>query len=469
MPFLGTTGGGSVKQYGGQANLGYFIKNSLRTRSSASAYLSRTPGSAGNRTTWTWSAWVKLGTLATARCLFRSGADTSNVTSIDFRADSRIQLYSSTAGSQVASIVWDPSVYRDPSAWYHFVIVADTTNATSTSRYKFYVNSVQVTGISTTPGEDNFGAQNAATNINNTVAHSIGRKQASANEYFDGYIAEVNLIDGQALTPSSFGKTDAITGQWIPKKFASTYGTNGFYLKFADASAATAAAIGKDSSPNGNNWTPNNISVTAGVTYDAMIDSPTLSAVASNYATFNPLDSYTPSGTITVSNGNLKFTKDSTGTHAIIRGTIGVSTGKWYWEALLETVGGGWPSIGIIGTGTIINAGPYVGAYSTSYGYNATGASGAGTIYNNGSGTTYGAFYAVNDIIGIAFDADAGTLIFYKNGSSQGTYTGVTTGVTYLPAFSCYNLGAWVVNFGQRAFTYTPPSGYKSLNAFNLP
>jgi hypothetical protein len=200
-----------------------------------------------------------------------------------------------------------------------------------------------------------------------------------------------------------------------------------------------------------------------------MIDSPTIGAIASNYATFNPLDSYTPSGTITVSNGNLKFTKDATGTHAIIRGTIGVSTGKWYWEALLENVGGGWPSIGIIGTGTIINAGPYVGAYSSSYGYNATGSSGTANIYNNGSATTYGVFYAANDIIGIAFDADAGTLIFYKNGVSQGTYTGVTTGVTYLPAFSCYNTGAWSVNFGQRAFAYTPPSGYKSLNTFNLP
>jgi hypothetical protein len=204
-------------------------------------------------------------------------------------------------------------------------------------------------------------------------------------------------------------------------------------------------------------------------TYDAMIDSPTIGALASNYATLNPLDRYTPSGTITVSNGNLKHTKDATGTHAIIRGTIGVSTGKWYWEALLENVGGGWPSIGIMGTGTLINADPYVGVYSSSYGYNATGASGTANIYNNGSATTYGVFYAANDIIGIAFDADAGTLIFYKNGVSQGTYTGVTTGVTYLPAFSCYNLGAWSVNFGQRAFTYTPPSGYKSLNTFNLP
>jgi hypothetical protein len=461
MPFLGTTGGGSVKQYGGQANLGYFIKNSLRIRNSASAYLSRTPGSAGNRTTWTWSAWVKLGTLATARCLFSSGADTSNVTSIDFRADSRIQLYSSTAGSQVASIVWNPNVYRDPSAWYHFVIVADTTNATSTNRYKFYVNGVQVTGISATPGEENFGSQNAATNINNTVAHSIGRKQASANEYFDGYIAEVNLIDGQALTPSSFGKTDAVTSQWIPKKFASTYGTNGFYLKFADASAATAAAIGKDSSPNGNNWTPNNISVTAGTTYDAMIDSPTLSAVASNYCVFNPLD---VTSAVTLSEGNLKALAASGAVSLNIRASIGVSSGKWYWETTVSVVSGAMMTG--IGTAAVSQSGS---------GLNQTGAfcyfgtSASVGLYKGSTNSAVANTYIANDVIGIAFDADNLTIQFFKNNSSEGTLTGLTAG-TYFPTVSCVpTTGAWFANFGQRPFAYTPPSGFKSLNAFNLP
>jgi len=716
MPFLGTTGGGSVKQYGGQANLGYFIKNSLRTRQSASGYLSRTPASASNRKTWTWSAWIKRGSLSSYQRAMTVTVSGYNEHLI-FRDTDVFHYYSDSATISLITT----QVFRDPSAWYHMVLAVDTTQATNTNRVKLYVNGTQVTSFSTAT----YPSQNADTSVNNALPHGISGPDSS--QYFDGYQAEINLIDGQQLTPSSFGKTDAATGQWIPKKFAGTYGTNGFYLKFADTSAATAAAIGKDSSPNGNNWTPNNIDLSSpttirsytttgsstwiapvGVTsvnhlvvagggaggsagptmydgagggggaggfangslvivpgtsytltvgtggtgatgrtvgangsnsvfatitaigggggggganitsgrsggsgggganggaagtgtvgqgndggyyggspgnggggagsvggsasgqfgapggaglsssisgspvtyaggggggayatspgsagsggsggggnggvnnasgsnatgygsggggsggtynttgtlsggsgsqgivilsytspvsntYDAMIDSPTIGALASNYATFNPLDSYTPSGTITVSNGNLKFTKDATGTHAIIRGTIGVSTGKWYWEALLENVGGGWPSIGIIGTGTIINAGPYVGAYSTSYGYNATGASGAGTIYNNGSGTTYGVFYAANDIIGIAFDADAGTLIFYKNGVSQGTYTGVTTGVTYLPAFSCYNTGAWSVNFGQRAFIYTPPSGYKSLNTFNLP
>ena len=203
--------------------------------------------------------------------------------------------------------------------------------------------------------------------------------------------------------------------------------------------------------------------------YDAPVDTTDSSGtVIGNYATLHSADKYTPSGTITVSNGNLRLTKDATGTHAIIRATLGVSTGKWYWEALLETVGGGWPSIGIIGPGSLTAADPYVGYFSTSYGYNATGTSGTANIYNNNSGTTYGAFYTANDKIGVAFDADAGTLTFYKNNVSQGTYAGVPTGVTYFPAFSCYNTGAWSVNFGQQGFAYTPPAGFKALNTKNL-
>jgi hypothetical protein len=103
--------------------------------------------------------------------------------------------------------------------------------------------------------------------------NALGRDLYSA--YFDGYLTECYLIDGQALTPASFGETDAVTGVWQPKKYAGTYGTNGFYLNFSDNSAATAAAIGADYSGNGNDWTPNNISVTAGVTYDSMLDVPT--------------------------------------------------------------------------------------------------------------------------------------------------------------------------------------------------
>jgi hypothetical protein len=449
---------------------GYNIARSVRFRSSASGYFSRTPASSGNLTTWTFSAWVKLGTIGVARCLFSCGANTSNVTSIDLRADHRIQLYTSTAGGQVASLVWNPNVYRDPSAWYHFVIVADTTNATSTNRYKFYVNNVQVTGISTTAGEDNFGAQNAATNVNSTVAHSLGRKQASANEYFDGYVTEVNLIDGQALTPSLFGSTNAITGVWQPAKYTGTYGTNGFYLNFSDNSASTAATIGKDYSGNGNNWTPNNISVTAGVTYDSMTDVPTLtSATAANYAVINPLlvGDYFASGqtTFAITNGNLNY--GATGRNAF--GSIAVSSGKWYWE--MVNTSNTTAATTLFGLVTVASRTAVYACY-----YNAVnGNKGLGTLNSGATETAYGATWTDNDVIGVAVDMSAATptVTFYKNNTSQGAIS--------VSSFVGQSVMMWIqnggntnnmsgnVNFGQRPFSYTPPTGFVALNTYNLP
>ena len=448
MPFLGTTGGGSVKQYGGQANLGYFIKNSLRTRSSASAYLNRTPATATNQKVWTWSAWVKRGTLGTDQSLF---ATTSANFSIFFGSGNDLRVWTNLGNGSI----YTSAVYRDTAAWYHIVL-----QRTSVAPYfNLYVNGVQVTSFAydnrtTYPGT-------ADSEVNSTVAHYIG---GLTGYYFDGYMAEINFIDGQALTPSSFGKTDAVTGQWIPKKFGgASYGTNGFYLKFADASAATAAAIGKDSSTNGNNWTPNNISVTAGATYDAMIDSPSLSAVASNYCTWNPIDS---NSSCTFANGNLQVTTPGSGNDGHVRSTFGVSSGKWYWEIIPTTSGS--LAIGIdIGFVDVSDVASYIGNKSNSYGYHSDSAK-----FNNATRTTYGATYAANNVMGVALDMDAGTLTFYKDNVSQGTaFTGLLSGFA-TPAVSdgggatgqTYN-----ANFGQQPFVYTPPTGFKSLNTFNLP
>ena len=270
MPFLGTTGGGSVKQYGGQANLGYFIKNSLRFRASASGYLNKTLTTPTNNLKWTWSAWIKRGTLSASNVLFGAGDGSSdNFGSVQFTTGDKIQFAQISGGAYNVQMITS-AVFRDPAAWYHIVIIYDSANATSTDRVQIYVNSVrQSVTYSTGPF-----AQNTASKINSAIAHYISKLDYTT-VYFDGYQAEVNFVDGQALTPSSFGKTDNGTGQWVPKKFAGTYGTNGFYLKFADTSAATAAAIGKDSSGNGNNYTPSGISVTTGTTYDSMTDVPT--------------------------------------------------------------------------------------------------------------------------------------------------------------------------------------------------
>jgi len=474
MPFLGTTGGGSVKQYGGQANLGYFIKNSLRFRSSASGYLNRTPASATNRKTWTWSAWVKRGSLGSNQHLFMGRNNGSNYDMIRWNSDDTIYFFGQNGGVD-SYRRQTTAVYRDPSAWYHIVAVLDTTQATASNRTKLFVNGSQVTSFSSSVD----CSLNFDSYVNNTNIHFLGGNNLDS-VYSDGYLTEINFIDGQALTPSSFGKTDNGTGQWVPKKFAGTYGTNGFYLKFADASAATAAAIGKDSSGNGNNWTPNNISVTSGVTYDAMIDSPTRSAAASNYCTWNPLakgsNLVTTSGNLSVNNGGVEAS------HRAIVGTMGMTTGKWYWEAVVNNSS----NVDIIGVipSSISTFNNYVGGLgdSAGWGYNTS----TGNYYVGGNWASSGTAPAFTSsaTIMIAYDADAKKMWVGQNGTwntaaggvgnpSSGTnalftYSGSET--TFLPAVSIYNnTGAWVANFGQRPFSYTPPSGFKSLNTFNLP
>ncbi|NBW20101.1 MAG: hypothetical protein EBR82_70235, partial [Caulobacteraceae bacterium] len=278
-------------------------------------------------------------------------------------------------------------------------------------------------------------------------------------------MAEINFIDGQALTPSFFGETDAITGRWKAKAYSGTYGTNGFYLKFADNSGTTSTTLGKDSSGNGNNWTPNNFSVTAGAGNDSLVDSPTNygedtglgGEVRGNYCTINPLDF---SGAGTISNGNLQYVQSTLNARGG-RGTIAVSSGKWYWEV---TNNGGNNSVGVIKDTGAINS-TYIGGNADGWSYFIDGSK-----YNNNSSSTYGASYTTNDIIGIALNMDAGTLVFYKNGVSQGTaFTGLSG--TLSPAFSSSLTSAvsFTANFGQRPFAYAAPSGFKALCTQNLP
>ena len=245
---------------------GYQIERSLRFNSADSAYLSRTPASASNRRTWTYSFWVKRAKLSRQMFLgvYTSGSD---VAVIEIESD-QISWYDYLTSSYRYEIR-TTQVLRDPSAWYHIVFAVDTTQATAGNRFKMYVNGSEVTAF----GTSNNPTQNTDLAVNAAIGHYIG--SIAGSSYVDAYLTEINFIDGQALTPSSFGETDSITGVWKPKKYAGTYGTNGFYLNFSDNSSNTATTIGKDNSGNGNNWTPNNISVTSGVTYDSMLDVPT--------------------------------------------------------------------------------------------------------------------------------------------------------------------------------------------------
>ena len=204
MPLLGATGGGSAKGFGALANLGYFIKNSLRFRGSATGYLTRTPGSAGNRKTWTWSAWIKLGTISTNMgVLFGAQGQTAIYLNDGTNSSFRVN---GAAGSDLITNLMP----RDPSAWYHLVVTCDTTQATEANRLKIYVNGVQQTSFQAGSA---YPTLNGDTYFNSTALHTIGRRSWNSDQQFDGYMAEINFIDGQALTPSSFGKTDAATGQ----------------------------------------------------------------------------------------------------------------------------------------------------------------------------------------------------------------------------------------------------------------
>ncbi len=438
---------------------GYQISRSVRLRSSASAYLNRTPSSTTNRTTWTWSGWRKRSNVGAWGALFASQTSlgaASNFEYITFRSDDTLQWVTYTTSTQANLIT--TQVFRDPSAWYHIVVSFDSTQATAANRVKIYVNGNQVTAFSTAT----YPSLNYSSFINLNQIHTIGRD--NSGDYFDGYQTEDIFVDGQALTPSSFGETDAVTGVWKPKKYTGTYGTNGFYLNFSDNSAATAAAIGKDYSGNGNNWTPNNISLTAGATYDSMLDVPTLWADGGNgrgnYAVLNPLV-VTNAAPTTFSEANLRvdFGASSTGW---AHGTIGVTTGKWYAEFTLTSVSSTNAGVGLKSDSSLF----YAGYSANSYAYE-----NSGNKRTNDSTSAYGSSFTSGDVIGVAFDADAGTLTFYKNGTTQGQAFSSITGTNYFVVSdnSSSPTCVWQSNFGQRPFAYTPPTGFKALNTLNLP
>lgn len=436
----------------------YTLTRSLRFRASASAYLNRTPA-AGNRQIWTWSGWVKRGALGAFRTLFSAGTSNTEYSQIRFNSADTFSYVSASGGTTYINLT-SSAVYRDTAAWYHIVISYDDAQATASNRVKIYVNGTQITAFSTAT----YPPQNYQDFINGTSDHKIGRFAPSAGDYFDGYMAETYFIDGQALTPSSFGETNALTGVWQPKAYTGTYGTNGFYLDFEDTSSV--AALGTDSSGNGNTWTVNNVSLTAGVTYDSMTDVPTLtSATTANYAVLNPL---TSDGTISNANLTIAWASGNSSKPA----TIGVSSGKWYCELLLDSSPSNAMFAGIIPASMNPSA-SYPGSTSGGYGY-----FGDGQKYFNGASSAYGTAISVNDIVGIAFDADSGKLWFSRNGTWQASgdpAAGTNAAFTSIPAgtwfLSAGHSGTCTLsaNFGQRSFAYTPPTGFVALNTFNLP
>ena len=405
----------------------YEIDQSIRFNDDDSAYLNRTPGSAGNRRTWTFSCWVKRGNITGANGpIFTAGADDW----LQFLSGNTLGFNSD--GSSNYRIVTS-QLFRDPAAWFHVVLRIDTTNSTAGDRERMYINGSEVTDF----GADTNPPLNYDTAFNNTGEHSIG-KTVGSSQFFDGYLAEMHHVDGSSLAPSSFGETND-DGVWVPKAYSGSYGTTGFYLKGQDSSA-----LGDDTSGNGSDFSSNNLAAA-----DQMSDSPT-----NNHCTLNPL--ITPA-TMTFADGNLALSGYTASTSAY--GTFGLSSGKWFWQIVAQ-------ANAMAGISATPNGSQYPGQAADSYAMDLTN----GTKYNNGSSASYGSGeITAGDVIGVGFDADAGTLKFYdSDGNDIGTaYSSLTSG-PYFPVFRNGNSANISINFGQTgAFTFTP-TGYKALNTSNL-
>ena len=431
---------------------GYTIENSLRLRQSASAYLNRTAGvSPTSNQKGTFSFWFKRGLLGfgTEQWPFSAGAGSMGC----YIPTTDRLSFEYCGGSYLVTT----QVFRDPSAWYHIVFAVDTTQATASNRAKIYVNGVQVTSFAT----EQYPSQNTTFNWAASGQVCYINQIYVGGRYFDGYMAEFNYIDGQALTPSDFGNYNEDTGVWQPAKYTGTYGTNGFYLPFSDNTNTTTLVA--DSSGNGNDWTPNNISLTSGVTYDSMTDTPTPYEDGGNYAVLNPLY---PSSTPV--DGNLNIVGNST--NGTVAGTMSASTGKWYAEGVFTSgfATNGWFFVWDTST-------PYVpGNLPATTGQ--TGAYYPGITGNivkaiTGTATAVGTYstWTNNDIIGMAFDADAGTISFYKNNTLITTFTDSGFIGRPLTFGIYYYAGNASINFGQRPFAYTPPAGFLPLHTGNLP
>jgi hypothetical protein len=424
---------------------GAIATKSLRFNDDDQASLSRTPSSAGNRRTFTYSCWFKRANITRGYLFSVWNSDTdSEVFAVNFSSSHTLNIDLISKTLRITD-----QVFRDPSAWYHLVLAIDTTQSTASDRLKLYINGSQVTSFST---NDNF-SQNDDTGVNGTFAHQIGRyfRNSSTEHPFDGYMTDIYLIDGLQLTPTSFGSFDS-NGVWQAAAYSGTFGTNGFYLGFDDSSD-----LGADSSGNNNDFTANNLQSS-----DVMFDVPTNGTqsdtgaggeVSGNYCVLNPLTSG-----YTLSNGNLKVDSGSGGNRLL--GTIGVSSGKYYFEAVFNSH-------------TSSNDSSYL-VVRNEDGFEAGIRNRTSDIqYFTSSGGNLGTYsssnWSTSETHGFALDCDNNQLKIYKNNTLTATIS-ITAGKTYLPGyFRDGSNGSFTFNFGARGFTYTAPSGFKALCTTNLP
>jgi len=450
---FGIGGGGNV----GASDSFYpvTIDDSLRFEDGSSAYLSRTPASAGDRRTWTWSGWLKKSSNGVYNPLFYANAGGNSNFQIQFLSTDVLRVFQQISGVDTYYIITS-QVFRDPSAWYHIVVAQDTTQATAADRLVMYVNGEKVTAFSNTkyPSQN----YNSGT-VNSTSAHYVGY---SITFDLDGYLSDINFIDGQALDHTSFGEFK--DGVWIPIEYTGTYGDNGFHLEFDGAVT--------DSSGNGNDWTANNISA-----HDYVLDSPT-----NNFAVLNPLYSSTSTSypTPALSEGNLAASTSSGSNWKTVPTTMYMSTGKWYAEVKVTYTD---YADSFIGFASKEFYGQDYTPSNTAFGYQFHPSLG---IRHNSTQLSAQTF-TQGDIIGLALNMDDNEIKFYKNGSLLYTATSVAAGSWSVSLTLLYTKTLYA-NFGQDStfagnetaggntdangigdFKYAPPDGHLALCTANLP
>ena len=446
----------------------------------ANSYLNRTTGSPSNADKITISAWIKRTKPGAEQVIIGEYGSSTNRSKLQFKSDNKLEYYQVDGGSATVQIRTN-RVFRDTSAFYHIVMQYDSAQSTSSDRLKIYVNGTQETSLSVST----YPPQNQDTRLNKSgVNLHIGQDGNSGN-YFEGYISHIALVDNAISAPTVFGETDSTSGIW---KFKSpsgvTWGNNGFHLKFENS-----GALGTDSSGNSNTFTVNG-------NLKQALDTP-----SNVYSTMNPLDNYYPASTFTHGNNTI-LTANSNRSYNT--GTLGASSGKWYWEIknISNVTSGNGTYIGIASTNPTndgVSSAEPLGNKQYDYAY----LSATGEYRTNGSNNSYGNSYGDNDIIGVAMDLDNNKLYFSKNGTWQNS--GVpTSGSTGTGAISIQapsgtvngvytaGVGDWWVNgftvsfnfgngfFGTTAITsagsngngslfeYDVPNGYYALNTKNI-
>ena len=439
---------------------GMEIERSLRFDKANSSHLSKTFSSAGNRKVWTWSAWIRrAGNYGSSNTMFHAyDGSSSNRAQISFDTGNRLIVHQGGGGGSKGQTRTDRR-FRD-SNWYHIVCVANFADSTAADRVKMYVNGVLETKTIQVAFTDENGL------INSNLEHELGAVGSSSNN-FDGYMAEINFIDGQNLDPSYFGYSDFQTGKWRPKRYEGTYGQNGFHLEFKDNSGATATTIGKDTSGNQHNFTPANIAVSNDWQHnDSFIDTPTntfpILSLNTVYRVYNSSSD--------VYNGGMKYNchYDNQGS---VRAALTIPTsGKWYWEERLLTSNAN-ATFGICNAAYSKNQNAYTQTTTPgSLGYAAYS-----QILKDGSTTGGVGGWGTSDTVALALDMDEKKITFYKNNSAQITLA-LLSGYENIPYFpmltggtngGTVNLG---INFGgNESLAYTPPEGFKTLCTRNLP